>query len=309
MVQNNRRKNFLRKYEKYQEQDLPKIKISEGIVLAAIPIIAYMILYCVEWGYFNYYLLPVQFISFDIAEIFVAITGLIITLFLGLFLLNLGYPFEGKLIPRTIVKAFTPAIPFYIFLLTLIYFLSETQQESDFYSIVFIGYTLYIIITLIYKRFIKKESLDTNGNNQTTNSEYQGPLLSRILNALNSMFGKYAGRILVNLVFLLFVAYQYGWSQAYNKKDYWFVNTTPESIVLYVNSDEAIISPFDKNLPEIAPIYRVVYYSDNQSLEYSLKRIGQLHIKSITPIPTFIPTPTDTPVPTNTLSSTATTIP
>ena len=53
-----------------------RISLSDALIIAAIPVVAYFLQYVYYIGYFSVFKLPRQFIILDIKEVFIVISGL-----------------------------------------------------------------------------------------------------------------------------------------------------------------------------------------------------------------------------------------
>lgn len=111
----------------------------------------------------------------------------------------------------------------------------------------------------------------------------------------------------------LYTVYHAGRASALNQDVFRVASTSPETVVLVVNSDWMIGAPFDRKSKEVEPSFIILEMPGEGDVEFRLEKIGPLHLRedaishTVTPIPTLTDTPTLTP--TVTLSPTPTSTP
>jgi hypothetical protein len=109
---------------------------------------------------------------------------------------------------------------------------------------------------------------------------------------------------------LLAAGFAQGKISARTQENYLVAKVIPECVVLYNSTEHVICSPFNRKEKEVEPAYKVIYYQDNQNIEFREENVGPLHLKPTatpTPKPAFTPiitrTLSPTPLPTGTLIS------
>jgi hypothetical protein len=272
-----------------------KFSFSDTILLAIFPIIGYSVLFVYEWGYFRVFRLPLQFINFDIGEIFVVTSYLITLLVIVSIFVNLIFkPFFSKKIHPALKIHIGIAIPIYaVFIALLVIYFGE-WKEFLMYLIGMIFFTINLFLPPLLNRKVKGSyedkfvALEEQKQKQHTKDSEKS--------LVDLVIGKLSPEIFLAVLIyaaVLFVAYNAGRGAALTQNEFRVVNTNPESVVLYTKADGVIVSPFDRNNKEIQPIYKYISF-ENEAVEFKLEEVGPLRFKSeaISPIPSSTLTPT-----------------
>jgi hypothetical protein len=283
--------------------NLRKIHLSDAVLVAAVPLLAYMIIFVFEWGYFGVLKIPMQFISFDINEIFIVIGSLILIGTAVLIWFNLLFQpyFLGKL-PAPIINKLRYAIPIYCCLFAICIAYWDLYMESLPYWGGALIFTLDLFLPPLTTKRVKGKYLEKlealdDLEHEEKKKNAANSLAARLIESCINLFGANFVFVTIYLLMLLFVIFHIGRAQALRQIDYRVVNTSPETVVLYIKPDKVIVAPFDRQTKEIEPVYRVLDYASNSNLEYRLENIGPLHLKEVispiqTPTLTQISTPT-----------------
>lgn len=291
---------------------LKGFSFSDAILLAVFPIIGYSVLFVYEWGYFRVFRLPLQFINFDIGEIFV-VTSSLITLLVAvlIFVTLLIKPFINKKIHPALKIHIELAIPIYAVFIALWVIYLRAWKEFLPYLIGMVFFTINLFLPPLLNRKVKGSYVDKfvaleEQEQKQRAKDSEKSLIYSIVNKLRPEI------VLAFLIYatVIFVAYHAGRGTALTQDEFRVVNTNPESVVLYTKADGVIVSPFDRNNREIEPIYKFISF-ENEDVEFKLEEVGPLRFKSeaISPIPSYTPTPTMQPTliltetPPNSLSS------
>jgi hypothetical protein len=253
-------------------------KLSENIAIAAVPLAAYLLIFAVESGYLSVFQLPYQFISFDLAEIFVASSALLGVAFAVIFILNtLADFFISKRTPPIIVhkiRIYTPL--FLLFLSGLVLFRTMWREWWG----LGVGFAIVLLLDLGTPLITQRK----NKNYLTKIAraeEFQTRIEQRqqsLVNKLIHITGKDGARIIFYFSLILFIAYQTGRSIAIQKSDFFIVNTNPEQVVLYLTKDQAIAASFDRILKEIEPGFVVIDFSQNSEYVFYREKVGPLKL-------------------------------
>jgi len=271
---------------------------SDAIFLAVFPIIGYSVLFVYEWGYFRVFRLPLQFINFDIGEIFVVTSSLITLLVTVLIFVNLIFkPFFSKRIHPALKIHIGIAIPIYAVFIALWLIYLKSWREFLSYLLAAIFFTIYLFLPPLLNKKVKGSYIDKFVAHEEQKQKQHDKDTEKSL--VDLIIGKLRREIFLAVLIyaaVLFVAYNAGRGTALTKNDFRVVNTNPESVVLYTKADGVIVSPFDRNNREIEPIYKFISF-ENEAVEFKLEEIGPLRFKSeaISPIPSHTPTPTMQP--------------
>lgn len=233
-------------------------KLSENIAIAVIPLIAYSIIFAVESGYFYVFKLPSQFISFDLAEVFVVSSALLGLVFVVFAILNpLSDFFLSKNIPPVIVYKIHTYIPIVLLFLSAFVLFKSMWIE-------WVGFGVGLIFLLIGD-FVFPIFTQSKNKNYLTKIARASELESRniqkeisLLNKFIQMAGRNGAKVIFYFALTLYIAFQTGRSIALQKSDFWVVNTIPETVVLYIAKNQAVVAPFDRSTKEIEPEFMVI---------------------------------------------------
>jgi len=282
---------------------ISNIKLSEAATIAIVPVVAQVILFVYEFGYFSVFWVPITLISFDLGDLFIVTVGLISLAWLVYYYGDLAFstirstsePVRDKLL-RT----------YGAFLLLVALFFSyglEFWQE-------WIPALLVIILTLLYEfafpivafrgkgtylEKLKAHAEQRSKNNQKKEIEWPHNKLLRLL-----------GPNIVLILIGLYGVYHFGRASAMTQKEFRVASTNPETVVLWMGNDRFIVAPFDRATKTLQPSFQILPVGDNPLITYSLQRIGPLSFDSkaivATQPPLGTPPASGTPSPSPTIT-------
>jgi len=287
-----------------------RIKVSETLAIALIPIISEIILVIFEYGYFSIYHIPYVLVSFDWGNLFIVSVSI---LMLGVF----GYYYIDSFlsaikstkepIREKLLRSFGAFILFFIFS-----FIYGPKHWKEWLPAV-IGVTLILINEFLFPLFIKgkhsyTEKLKLHAENRA----------NREKNMTNKSFldkiFQFLGPKVLLFLFFLYVVYNFGRASAMNQETFYTLNTSPETVVLWMENEKFIIAPFNNESKTYGPGFQVVNIGDDVNILYTKKNIGQLTFNntaivgtqsssehSSTPIVSMTPYLTLTPILTQTI--------
>jgi hypothetical protein len=277
------------------------ITLSETILLATIPFFAYLFTFVYQAGFLKAFELPLQFVSVNIVDIF-NIGSKVLGVFA--FVLGLINLFSALLpkdkIPFSLEKRLSQLVPLLLFTFPAI-FLFEWGAGSNlvafFLIVVIVIMFLPPLVTKKYKgTYLQRmEMLDSEikGSNP-----WEGSLIDRTVDFI----GYKAFIVIVYFLLSINLTYNAGKAAAFDQEIYHIVNTSPETVVLFMTNDKIISAPFDKNAKLVEPNFFVIDLSSAVDLKLRLVNTGRLKLdtSSLTPLPT----PTLTPLPSQTPTAT-----
>jgi len=269
------------------------VSLSDTLFLAAIPIVAYLIVYFYELGYFSIFDIPIEFASFDLARIFLAILYLLVFIF---FIYWINDILQGIINsqPEPIKRRLQSNVLSFILILVYLFF---TVHDWKIWLEILLGFLLLISlqfwIPLFTQRdkkgYIAKLSAVDEINDQNKNKREKTP---SIIDRLSVLIGP---RILLFIIILagtLYVSYLIGRTNAVTQSNFFVLNTSPERAVLWTFNDHIIASTFDRNSKQLNPGFIILDLGKDSNLEYRAEQIGPLTMKSLASIPSVTPTPT-----------------
>lgn len=133
-----------------------KIKTSYTLVIASIPILAYVIVFAYDIGYFNAFKIPSSFITFDFNNMIIAMLTLIsILLFFGNFFIPLFHVLNKTEV--WIRRKIGPVLVAFTLYLFFVVFYGFTSHFSKYLPI---GLCLYFLPSFIFPLFKYKKIKD-----------------------------------------------------------------------------------------------------------------------------------------------------
>lgn len=277
--------------------------LSETILLAIIPFFAYLFSFVYQAGYLKAFELPLQFVSVNIVDVFnigIKVLG-VFAVVLGLINLFSALLPKDKM-PFSLIRRLSQLAPLLLFTFPTL-FLFEWGGGSNLVAFfLIVGIVIMFLPPLVTKKYKgtylqKMEMLD--GEIKVNSNPWEGSLLVRTVDFI----GYKAFIVIVIFLLSINLTYNAGKAAAFNQEIYQVVNTSPETVVLFMTNDKIISAPFNKNTKIVEPDFFVINLSSAVDLKLRLVNIGRLKLdtSSLTPIPT----PTLTPLPSQTPTATS----
>lgn len=283
-----------------------QIPLTDKFIIAAFPVMAYALVYTYKLGYYEVFKLPAQFITFSVVEVFNVVVGLLGISFALLVTINMVFSFLPKNMPHAIEWRLRFFFPPLVVFLALFYLYASLWREW-FVLLVFVlvlGWRMFVTPRLT-KRYHgsyleKMKALDQETRQSEDIWEDTRSLGGWAARSLRS----YQLATTVYGLIGLYIVYHAGRASALDQQLFRVASTSPETVVLVVNSDWMIGAPFDRKSKEVEPSFIMLEVPVEGNVEFRLEKIGPLHLREVGISQTVVPTPTlaDTP----TLTSTAT---
>ncbi len=273
---------------KVDQNDSPKKPfLNEAILLALIPFLANMLVFVYFVGYFSYFNLPYSLISIGINDIFnYSVLILIFIPIIILFFDGILYFLNSIPIPRPIKSRIANTI-----LVSLLpYLLYRTNSVNKIMNLIAVLLLIFCVgksfvfpllnKKLKGKKYIQKLTLEDEETQKRLLTETSGykkkfPLISLV----EKYFGKLSFGVMLLFFFVIIILFEIGWSKAENQVKYHVLNTNPETVVLFMRSDDLIITHFSRETKSIENNFRIINYGEDSNLEFTLENIGPLSVK------------------------------
>ncbi len=226
-----------------------------GVVITtiSIPIIASSVAFITELAYFNYFKMPAELIEISFSNVFDSIitTALIFIWFFcsSIFFLNQNNRIFKD---NTIQTIFGLVLPI-MFLLLFLFSLSLLYDAK--YELLLLILAFFIFVFFILSIFVNKIN-------------QQGKFS---MGTIIFYFG-----VVALILPLLFSSSK---TDAQEQKDFIFLKSSPERIILRMYKDITIVAPFDRANKIIDPTYTILKTPDISS-PIKLERIGKMKVKS-----------------------------
>jgi hypothetical protein len=289
--------------ENKKKQPNKMINLTDTLIIAAFPFLAYAVIFIYNYGYLNAFQLPLQFIAFNIGEVFIVMSGILgfawvifgITNLVMFFILNPNTP-------KPVARRINTLLPILIFSFAFFLLYTENWQRWLFLFIATIIMAAIMFLPALFTKRVKGTYLEkmTYLDENSTLSTSESSLIDEFAN----MIGRRAFVVLMYLILALYIVYHVGYAAAINQKFFRIVTTNPEKVVLYITNDKMIAAPFNRNTKKVEPRFVVLDIGADADLEIRLEQVGPLILNTTpiypTPTPTVTPLPSVTPNPTST---------
>lgn len=248
--------------------------LTEGLLIAAIPIIAYLLRYCYELGFSFAFGIPSEFITIDLPDVlllsaYLIIIGAAIVVFIGISIPLLR---SKNIIWRSIIKSF-----FWTIILSPWILFSLLSDDK-------VGLVIAVVMFLVgqYGLFISPLLTQRRRIGYAAKLEAAEFKLKGLMNFLDYIFG-WKLKHLIIVVYLLAMSIatikQVGESLAIRQVEFLVTKSSPEMVVLRVYDDQLICAPFDRTTKEVKRTFSILKIAEDPNLKLSLEKIGPLHVE------------------------------
>lgn len=299
-----------------------KFTLSETLILATIPFASYAIVFFYEWGYFSVFKIPIEFITFDLSRIFLALLSIV-----GF---GAGVYYFSELIvnvfssqPEPIRRIINKHAYRFVFVIVLSFFTSSVDWKTfvllSIFLIIFLpGYDFLfpLISQRKVKGYIAKLAAQDKQQNEYDAKQEDELTMIPLIKAAALLGRKFFFGLFV-FICALFLTYQLGEGEARTQIEFQVINTNPERVVLWIYNDYALCASFDRITKEVGLNFIIINVGEDPNIEYSLEEVGPLKLRktpssnviTISPTPSFAPiftlTPTSTRIPKPTPTTTS----
>lgn len=270
------------------------ITLSDTLILAAVPFVAYLVVYFYEYGYFSVFQIPLEMASFDLSRIFIAILSVISWVILLYFLndmlreitSNQPEPIRRRL--NTLLLALVLSVA-YLFLIA-------HDWRIWLAGILFLlliaspAFWIPLFTQKSKKGYIAKLIADDIVADQRSEKKPD------VFEKLAALIGPQSVLFVLILAGSLYLAFLTGQSSALQQKDFVIVNTSPERVILWTFNDHMVSSTFDRGTKQIDPGFVILNIGQDPKLEYHFEKIGPLTKKKPITASIVEVTPTITPL-------------
>jgi hypothetical protein len=281
-----------------------RIHLSETLILASIPIIAYLLVFIFESGYLSVFQLPTTFITFDFTSIFV-VTGALLALGTTIYYYGDTFYEAIRTSPDPVQRRLRKVFPSIVIFWALFFIYSELWREWVYSLATILVLTLpSFVMPLITQRKVKgylaklRAADEIDDQKVTKKDDWESPFHKLI---------RFLGPQLLLFLLGLYMVYNAGRATALRQVNFHIVSTSPERVVLWMTNNYVVCAAFDRTAKEVEPSFVVLNFAEDPNLEFRLQKIGPLKLRPLPTSPTIPPTSTATSAPLIVPSSTATT--
>ncbi len=261
----------------YSEQSTPSSAwISEGILIASAPVVAYLLTLSYIGGYAGFFQIPTDFISINLSTLF-SVAGniafvamLVYGLFLTFFLL---WPHTDSPVLKRALHLF----PFGALLWIQLIFFGKRLHEW--------GGTLFVVVLFGMLSFVSPLVGRSKGLSYTEKlREYDRRQSSRPSTVADHLIGSPLGRRLGTVAlwawFSLVASSSAGRFGAMWKQEFLVPASSPDCVVLISYGENMIVAPFDRKTKEVERSFSILKKGEDPKLLLSWEKVGPLQVKT-----------------------------
>ena len=245
--------------------------LTESVLLAAIPVMAYVLAFGYEYGYSLAYGFPPELISIDLNRVFAA-GAVFLSWVLLVLLLTTGVlallPSEHPLAP-----AVAQVVPLVLAYLVFIIYYGRFDNVARVFGLPLVGYLVYkFLVPLLAQRGVPGYVQRYRAHEQIRQT--RGTFFRAILRT----FGPTPGIVLVYFVIAVTLSTTFGWRFATERAYYFVVPGPPERIVLRIYGDSIVLARLDRPTQQILRDYTVLRRTA-EAITLREERIGPLTVE------------------------------
>ena len=255
---------------------LPRI-LSETVLIALAPALAYVVAFAYESGYALHFRIPFSLINIRLETIFVS-GGALLLLFVGIFvILNAVFMFVRDL-NKDKAKLFQPLL-FDIIVLMLILILFRHKLLN---ILIWVGVICLVIIIQYVVPIFEHRKAKGYIKKLEMSAKAEAPV------ALRSLVGRLATKYGIENIKLIFysaffvpwVAFSLGVSTAQREEYFLVIQNIPELVILRIYGDNVVSAPLIRNENKIEPTIIIQKIGNGPPLEAKRQKVGPLEILS-----------------------------
>lgn len=247
--------------------------ITDSIIVAISPIIAYLIVYSYEIGYAKTFGIPLEFISINFSSFFVIASSLLNIILIPFLVINIFIIlFHGSNNP--IINQFKMYSHVYIMLIGVLFAYAPIWERIWPVFIFIIVFTAISFILPIFKHKEKGKYLDRLRAQQEEEAQTVD-----VSHYVYRFLGKNGYHIFIFIIVILFLSNIAGESTALKKEEFLISSDSSTTVVLRRYADNFIYAKYNENNKELYPNFNIVKIDSNDETEYSIKKIGPLKVK------------------------------
>jgi hypothetical protein len=241
--------------------------ISEALLIAAVPPIAYLFAFTFEAGYAYVFSIPLELISITLTSVFLAGGAILL---IGLFLL-IFLDFISMLLPDApgpVGRVIATLVPLFLATLAYVFYTLGTPHSSSLPGLA-VGWLVILFLQFAFP-LITQRNKTSYPEKLAAQAELE---TSSILRSLARRFPQpYLLAYYMGLA--LCVIFYAGQSNAFRQRDFLVARTNPECIVLRVYGDRAICAAFDATAHRVYTEFTLMRLAETAPQEFTVKSIG-----------------------------------
>lgn len=246
----------------------PLERITEGIVILILPVIAYLIAYAYQAGLYDHFSIPLGLIDIGFTELFIAFASLAGTVLFIWLALETIQPI-WTLLPEIVRSRLRP-----ILFMALFGFLWLIISGKKYIVPLLIMIGLFLIVDLlipIFKRKTGKTYLERLKRAQEINFSYD-----TVMDKIGKLMGVRLFMFLFVTFIFVFIAYTVGIARIRSRVEYLSLTDHSNSVVLSISRSRMIWTTYDTTSHHIADSINIEIFKEGYNYRLKHVSIGKL---------------------------------
>jgi hypothetical protein len=243
---------------------------SEGLIIAATPVLAYMITFTYEAGFAAFFGIPSEFISLNLTTFF------LVAFYLGLIVFLL-------LAIAALVLILTPARdhPLYRRVLGVLPVFLSTVGYIVIFGSYWREWALFLpgVVILIVFLFVLPAVVHRDKGKYVDRLRAADQVVSKSASVFDRVMEKGGSTVVTGFLYvwiILSLSHAAGRSSALRQREFLVTSTSPEMVVLRVYGDNLIAAPLDRERKRVQRSFVILRMAADPKLQLRLERVGPL---------------------------------
>lgn len=255
------------------KKQITKHWVSEGLIIAACSIVAYLLTFVYEAGFARFFRIPLEFITLNLTSIFVVAGALLVVVIFLFLLTELIFTILNRG-DNPIYRGVVRLIPVFLLFAALLFLYGVQWREWIWIAVVMIMLAfLEFGFPLITQRH-KIHYRDKLEAQEEVERQVETPIDRAIWR-----MGSTAIIIILCLWLGLSISYHAGHAAALKQDEFLVATTSPEMVVLRIYGDKLICAPFERATKEVQRSFIVLKVAEDPKLMLRLEKVGPLRLK------------------------------
>jgi hypothetical protein len=249
----------------------PNKLISEGLVIAGMPLLGYSVAFAYEYGYASYYGIPWQLISLSLTQV-LATAAILCWLFITLFFVsNLAFTIlSNKKKPNPMLAYYFDVLwPVLLYFVALFLIFGTHWREWIF----FLAFLALFSVLEFGLPLVTQKDKETYMEKLAAAQAAEPRTLFDV--AARTGWARHF-KVLINISLMLLLARDVGRAEALNKNDYWVDSLRTNMVVLRIYGDTVVSHEYDPKNMRLAGDFLVTKISPTQRLRFQEQSLGHL---------------------------------
>lgn len=258
--------------ETKQNSARKKLGLTEGLLIASIPVCAYGVALTFEMSYCWYFGIPFQLIEISMVDIAKAL-GLLTFIGFFVFVFIDLISFFKDIIPFTLIRNFIKVVPLLIMTGIAIFCFREAWEEWAPFASIFILFAAFnFLLPVVSHRKIKGYINKLNAADELDDS------VKNLSDWLSTQVRPHVNIVIASLFIAFTVSYIAGRAFAMRNTYFIVINNPEEKVLLRIYEDKFICAEFNRTDGTIKNDFTVIKLSDSREIAYHWETVGKLKL-------------------------------